>query len=89
VSKEHDPPKPPSAPWRGRASRRERRRAASSNEIPEPTTRSSVTATTQLRCFVLAGRDFRRVLDENRGVERKVMHALAARVLCNSGDPTL
>lgn len=50
---------------------------------------ATVTATTQLRCFVLTGRDFRRVLDENRGVERKVMHALAERVLSYAGDPTL
>ena len=50
---------------------------------------ATVTATTQLRCFVLTGRDFRRVLDENRSVERKVMRALAERVLSYAGDPAL
>ena len=50
---------------------------------------ATVTATTPLRCFVLTGRDFRRVLDENRSVERKVMQALAERVLSYAGDPAL
>jgi CRP-like cAMP-binding protein len=50
---------------------------------------ATVTATTPLRCFILTGRDFRRILDENRAVERKVMHALAERVLSSAGDPTL
>jgi CRP-like cAMP-binding protein len=40
-----------------------------------------VTASTPLRCFVTTRGDFRRVLDENPGVERKVMQALAERVL--------
>ena len=54
------------------------------------TTRTAtVTATTDLRCFVLTSRGFRGVLDDNRGVERKVMHALAERVLSYGGDPTL
>jgi CRP-like cAMP-binding protein len=42
---------------------------------------ATVTATTPLRCFVMTRGDFRRVLDENPGVERKVMQALAERVL--------
>jgi potassium-dependent mechanosensitive channel len=50
---------------------------------------ATVTATTPLRCFVLTARDFRRVLDENRSVERKVMRALAERVLSYAGDPAL
>lgn len=50
---------------------------------------ATVTATTPLRCFVLTGRDFRRVLDENRAVERKVMQALAERVLSYAGDTAL
>lgn len=50
---------------------------------------ATVTATSPLRCFVLTGRDFRRVLDENRTVERKVMQALAERVLSYAGDPAL
>lgn len=50
---------------------------------------ATVTATTPLRCFVLTGRDFRRVLDENRTVERKVMQALAERILSVAGDASL
>lgn len=42
---------------------------------------ATVTARTPIRCFVLTGRDFRRVLDENPAVERKVLRALAERVL--------
>jgi CRP-like cAMP-binding protein len=42
---------------------------------------ATVTATTALRCFVMTRGDFRRVLDENPGVERKVMQALAERLL--------
>lgn len=50
---------------------------------------ATVTATTALRCFVLTGRDFRRVLDENHSVERKVMEALAERLLSYADDPAL
>ena len=50
---------------------------------------ATVTATTPLRCFVLTGRDFRRVLDDNRAVERKVMQALSERVLSYAADPAL
>lgn len=50
---------------------------------------ATVTATSPLRCFILTGRDFRRVLDENRSVERKVTQALAERVLSVAGDPAL
>ena len=42
---------------------------------------ATVTATTPLRCFVMTRGNFRRVLDENPGVERKVMQALAERLL--------
>jgi CRP-like cAMP-binding protein len=42
---------------------------------------ATVTAMTPLRCFILTRGDFRRVLDENPGVERKVMQALAERLL--------
>lgn len=42
---------------------------------------ATVTATTPLRCFILTRGDFRRVLDENPAVQRKVMEALAERVL--------
>lgn len=42
---------------------------------------ATVTAATPLRCFVMTRGDFRRVLDENPAVERKVMKALAERLL--------
>jgi CRP-like cAMP-binding protein len=42
---------------------------------------ATVTAKTPLRCFILTRGDFRRVLDENPGVERKVMQALGERLL--------
>ena len=56
----------------------------------EPTPRTAtVTAKTPLRFFVLTPKDFRRVLDENPSVERKVLRALARRVLELSPDSTL
>ncbi len=56
----------------------------------EQTPRSAtVTATTPLRFFVLTSRDFRQLVEDNPGVERKVLRALARRVLELSGDPTL
>ena len=42
---------------------------------------ATVTATTPLRCFILTRGDFRRVLDESPGVQRKVTQALAERLL--------
>jgi CRP-like cAMP-binding protein len=42
---------------------------------------ATVTAKTPLRCFILTRGDFRRVLDASPGVERKVMQALAERLL--------
>ena len=45
-----------------------------------------MTAKTSLRCFILTRGDFRRVLDENRVVERKVMEALAERLLSYTAD---
>jgi CRP/FNR family cyclic AMP-dependent transcriptional regulator len=50
---------------------------------------ATVTAKTPLRFFVLTPRDFRQVVDENPSVERKVLRALARRVLELSRDPTL
>jgi CRP-like cAMP-binding protein len=50
---------------------------------------ATVTATSDLRCFVLTSRAFRAVLDDNRGVERKVTHAHAERLLTYADDPTL
>jgi CRP-like cAMP-binding protein len=48
---------------------------------------ATVTATTPVRFFVLTGRAFSALLDRNPGVERKVLRALARRVL-GSADPT-
>ena len=48
---------------------------------------ATVTATTPLRFFVLTGQDFRHLLDENRNLERKVLQALARRVVSLSTDP--
>ncbi len=50
---------------------------------------ATVTAKTPLRFFVLTSPDFRHLLDENPAVQRKVLHALARRVLALSNDPTL
>jgi CRP/FNR family cyclic AMP-dependent transcriptional regulator len=50
---------------------------------------ATVTAETPVRLFVLTGSDFRRLLDENPGVERKVLRALARRLVEASSDPTL
>jgi CRP/FNR family transcriptional regulator, cyclic AMP receptor protein len=55
-------------------------------DIPRTAT---VTAETPVRLFVLTGADFRHLLDENPGVERKVLRALARRVVALSKDPTL
>ena len=49
--------------------------------ITTTTRTATVTAKTPLRCFILTRGDFRIVLDENPGVERKVMQALGERVL--------
>ena len=49
---------------------------------------ATVTAKTPIRCFILTRGDFRRVLDESPGVERKVMRALAERLLSYTEDPT-
>jgi CRP-like cAMP-binding protein len=61
-------------------------------EIALITTRrrtASVTAITPLRCFILTSGDFRRVLDENPKVERKVLQALAERLLSHTPDAAL
>ena len=50
---------------------------------------ASVTAKTPLRFFVLTSHDFRHLLDDNPKVERKVLHALAKRVLELAKDPAL
>jgi CRP-like cAMP-binding protein len=50
---------------------------------------ATVTAKTSLRVFVLTRQDFRRLVDNNPGVEQKVMRALARRVVELSADPTV
>jgi CRP/FNR family cyclic AMP-dependent transcriptional regulator len=50
---------------------------------------ATVTATTPVRFFVLTARDFRHVVDQFPSVERKILRALARRVLELSRDPTL
>jgi len=47
---------------------------------------ATVRAASPLRCFVLTRRDFRRLLDESPGVERKVMQALADRLASYTQD---
>jgi CRP-like cAMP-binding protein len=48
-----------------------------------------VTARTPLRFFVLTRQSFRRLLDDAPRVERKVLRALARRVVALSRDPAL
>lgn len=50
---------------------------------------ATVRATTPLRCLILMRADFRRVLDENRSIERKVMTALAERLAEFAADAAL
>src|SRR5689334_16243724 len=50
---------------------------------------ATVTATTPLRCFLLTRGRFLHVLDEHPEVERKVMRALAKRLVAASSDHTL
>jgi CRP/FNR family transcriptional regulator, cyclic AMP receptor protein len=54
--------------------------------ITTTTRTATVTAKTPLRCFILTRGDFRRVLDENPKVERKVMQALGERLLSYTED---
>jgi CRP-like cAMP-binding protein len=48
---------------------------------------ATVTAVTPLRFFVISDRAFDAVLDTDPTIERKVLRALARRVLATSGDP--
>jgi CRP/FNR family transcriptional regulator, cyclic AMP receptor protein len=50
---------------------------------------ATVKSKTAVRCFVLTPKDFQQMLDENPSVERKVLRALARRVVDLSRDPTL
>jgi CRP/FNR family transcriptional regulator, cyclic AMP receptor protein len=49
---------------------------------------ATVTAVTPLRFFVISDGAFNSVLATDPTIERKVLRALARRVLSNSGDPT-
>jgi CRP/FNR family cyclic AMP-dependent transcriptional regulator len=57
--------------------------------ITEMPRTATVTAETPVRLFVLTRRDFRDVLAKNPNVERKVLRALARRLVETSSDPTL
>ena len=50
---------------------------------------ATVTSVTPLRFFVISDRAFNGVLDTDPAIERKVLRALARRVLSASDDPTL
>ena len=50
---------------------------------------ATVTAKTPVRCFVITRQNFRRLLNDTPRIERKVLRALARRVLSLSRDPTL
>ena len=53
-------------------------------EVPRTAT---VRAKTPLRVFVLTNKDFQHLLEENPGVERKVLRTLAKRVADMAKDP--
>lgn len=57
--------------------------------LQDTTRTATVTAKTPLRVFVLTREDFRSLVRENPSVERKVMQALARRVVDLSRDPTV
>ncbi len=48
---------------------------------------ATVTAATPLRFFVVSDRAFRSLLETDPSIERKVLRALARRLVSNSGDP--
>lgn len=50
---------------------------------------ATVTAATPLRFFVVSERAFEGVLETDPGIERKVLRALARRVVSLTGDPPL
>ena len=50
---------------------------------------ATVTAKTALHVMVLTRQDFRRLVDDNPSVERKIMQALGRRVIELSQDPTV
>jgi CRP-like cAMP-binding protein len=57
--------------------------------IATTTRTATVTALTPLRCFVLTSQQFGGLLAQNPSVERKVLVALAERLLTYGTDPTL
>jgi CRP/FNR family transcriptional regulator, cyclic AMP receptor protein len=50
---------------------------------------ATVTAKTPIRFFVITSQDFLRLLDEQPGLERKVLRSLARRLIPHHDDPTL
>lgn len=50
---------------------------------------ATVTATTPIRFFVITSQDFVRLLDEQPAIERKVLRALARRLIPLDKDPTV
>ena len=57
--------------------------------LEETSRTATVTATTPLRVFVLTREDFRKLVRDNPKVERKVMQALARRLVELWRDPTV
>jgi|SRR3954447_9274163 len=50
---------------------------------------ATVTATSPVRCFIVHRGSFTKLLDEQPEVDRKVMRALAKRLVAASNDPVL
>jgi CRP-like cAMP-binding protein len=50
---------------------------------------ATVTAATPLRFFVVTNQAFRTVLDTDPNMERKLLRALARRLVSMTGDPEL
>ncbi|MFN2472279.1 MAG: cyclic nucleotide-binding domain-containing protein [Gaiellaceae bacterium] len=50
---------------------------------------ATVTVATPLRCFVLTAQSFRSVVDDHPEVERKVLRALAQRLVALANDPSV
>jgi CRP-like cAMP-binding protein len=50
---------------------------------------ATVTAKTPIRFFVITSQNFFRLLDEQPGIERKVLRSLAKRLIPHEDDPTL
>ena len=50
---------------------------------------ATVTATTPIRFFVITSQSFFRLLDDQPGIERKVLRSLARRLIPLDSDPTV